>query len=378
MPRRVYTYPEGLGWDGLNLLSTTGAFILAAGVALFAFDLMRSLRVAGKVDANPWNAGTLEWLPMDHYAVRSIPLVSGRDPLWDNPRLREEVDRGEHFLPGSATGLRETIVTGPIEAKPQYLLILPGPGWSPFVAAAGTAAFFLLLTVQLYWAALLGGVVALVGVLHWLWQSEPGPVSPPVDIGGGVTLPVNICGPASHSWWGAVVLILVDATIFASALFTYFYLWTVRPEQWPPTGAPLPDAAWPILSALSYGASATIILLGRRGIRAGRLRVSAAIAAALPLLLLGFGAELIGHLEANLDPVASGYAAAVYLFSADQGFHAAVLLVMAGFVLARAWSGRLSWARRASYDNTMLLWIYACAQGMLALAAVHLFPRILG
>jgi cytochrome c oxidase subunit I+III len=379
MPRRVYTYPEGLGWEGLNLLSTMGAFILAAGVALFVFDLLRSLRVAGKVDTNPWNAGTLEWLPMDNYAVRSIPLVAGRDPLWDNPRLREEVDRGEHFLPGSATGLRETIVTSPIDASPQYLLILPGPAWSTVIAAAGTAAFFLLLTVQIYWAALLGGVVALAGVLHWLWRSEPGPVSPPVDIGGGLTLPVNVCGPASHSWWGTVVLILVDATVFASALFTYFYLWTVRPEQWAPAAAPLPDPVWPALSALGYGASAAMVLFGRRGVRNGRRSgVIAAIAAALPLLLLGVGAELIGHFDAKLDPVSSAYAAAVYLFSANQGFHAAVLLVMAGFVLARALSGRLHWERRASYDNTLLLWTYACGQGLLGLLAVHVFPRIVG
>ena len=33
MPRRVFTYPAGMGFDGLNLVSTIGAFILAAGVA---------------------------------------------------------------------------------------------------------------------------------------------------------------------------------------------------------------------------------------------------------------------------------------------------------------------------------------------------------
>ena len=33
MPRRVYTYPAGMGWDMLNMISTVGAFMLAAGVA---------------------------------------------------------------------------------------------------------------------------------------------------------------------------------------------------------------------------------------------------------------------------------------------------------------------------------------------------------
>ena len=31
MPRRVFTYPEALGWDWLNLISTIGAFVFAAG-----------------------------------------------------------------------------------------------------------------------------------------------------------------------------------------------------------------------------------------------------------------------------------------------------------------------------------------------------------
>ena len=44
MPRRVYTYPDGLGWELLNLISTLGAFMIAAGVLLFIFDLARNLR----------------------------------------------------------------------------------------------------------------------------------------------------------------------------------------------------------------------------------------------------------------------------------------------------------------------------------------------
>ena len=106
----------------------------------------------------------------------------------------------------------------------------------------------------------------------------------------GCVLPVNICGPASHSWWGTVVLILVDATIFASLLFTYFYLWTVRPEQWAPEAAPLPDMLWPLLSAAGYAASAALILLGRRAVRVGRGAVTGALVAvgespARPLLV---------------------------------------------------------------------------------------------
>ena len=86
MPRRVYTYPSGLGWDVLNLVSTVGAFLLAAGVALFVFDLIRNFRFdVGDNAGNIWDAGTLEWLPSGHYSARSIPIVTSREPLWDQP-----------------------------------------------------------------------------------------------------------------------------------------------------------------------------------------------------------------------------------------------------------------------------------------------------
>jgi heme/copper-type cytochrome/quinol oxidase subunit 1 len=44
MPRRVYTYPAGLGWDGLNLISSIGAFIFAAGVLVFVGNMIWAMR----------------------------------------------------------------------------------------------------------------------------------------------------------------------------------------------------------------------------------------------------------------------------------------------------------------------------------------------
>jgi heme/copper-type cytochrome/quinol oxidase subunit 1 len=51
MPRRVYTYPAGMGWDTLNLVSTLGAFMLAAGVLVFLIDVARNLRLTGREPA---------------------------------------------------------------------------------------------------------------------------------------------------------------------------------------------------------------------------------------------------------------------------------------------------------------------------------------
>src|SRR3546814_16730207 len=63
---------------------------------------------------------------------RSVPLVTSREPLWDQPNLAEDVQAGRYFLPNAPTGRRSSLVTSPLNAHPDYLLELPGPGWSPW------------------------------------------------------------------------------------------------------------------------------------------------------------------------------------------------------------------------------------------------------
>src|SRR5688572_11710084 len=75
MPRRVFAYPPELGFDALNLVSSAGAFVLAAGLAVFVVDVFRPKRHAAPSPRNPWGAGTLEWLAEmtdKTWGVRSI------------------------------------------------------------------------------------------------------------------------------------------------------------------------------------------------------------------------------------------------------------------------------------------------------------------
>ena len=99
MPRRVFTYPAEMGFDLMNLVSTAGAFILGAGFAVVAFDIIRPKRRQPLSERNPWNAGTLEWLsempakpwrPWSPLVVACFPSPSlrlpGQAPEYDLPR----------------------------------------------------------------------------------------------------------------------------------------------------------------------------------------------------------------------------------------------------------------------------------------------------
>jgi cytochrome c oxidase subunit 1 len=94
MPRRIYTYPGNLGWNLDNLLASIGAFIIAASVLVFLWNLFVSLGNGQKAGDDPWDAFTLEWdtsSPPAHYNFLTIPTVRGRRPFYDkkNPDIAD-------------------------------------------------------------------------------------------------------------------------------------------------------------------------------------------------------------------------------------------------------------------------------------------------
>jgi len=376
MPRRIYTYAGDLGWNSLNLLSSVGAFVLALGVLLFFVDAARVVFKKKKEHGNPWNAPTLEWLPQGDYGVRSIPQISSREPLWDRPALADEVAAGRHWLPGTHSGGRETLVTSWRNAVPRHLLVLPGDSWWPFIAAIGTAGFFLLLTVELVAIAFACGVIAVAAIVVWLWQTDNPPHAASAEVADGVFVPVGARGRASHSWWAMVILVCVDATVFASLVFAHVHV-SMAAEVCPPPGASVPRWGWPVASALLLLAGSTAMagaqaLLGR----ALKTGVWLLVLLAMLCLLGALGVEGWGHHLAGLRPAANAWSATVAALLAWQGFHVAVLAVMGGYVCARSWAGRLRADARSTLDNTAVLWHYVTVQGLAGMGAIYLMPLL--
>lgn len=376
MPRRVYTYDAGLGWEWPNLLSSAGAAVLAAGVLLLACDVVRTCRRPQQAHGNPWNAPSLEWIPSQAYGTRSIAQVGTRWPLWQQPGLAKQVVAGQHWLPGTATGLRETLVTSARRADIRHLIVLPGPSWWPVLGALGTAGFFLLLTVKFVVTAFAFGVVALVSVVAWMWQTDrlAQDTPPAATIGRDVQVPVGAAGWASHSWWATVILLVVDFTVLASTAFAHVHL-SMRLDVCPPPGASLPPFGSMLLVCACFASSAALYGLAGAGIarrplaRWRLLPLALALAAAVGgtwWLFAGMGG-------AGLAPKATGWAASIAALLGYLGFHVAVLAVMGGFLAARIWRGWTGPRQRATYDNTGLMWWGSCLQG----AVVALLPHVM-
>jgi cytochrome c oxidase subunit 1/cytochrome c oxidase subunit I+III len=174
MPRRIYTYPRGMGWDDLNMLTTVGAFVLAIGVLLLLINIFASLRRGAVAGPNPWDGPTLEWSipsPPPPYNFKVIPHVTSRHPLWEG-RLEESavyssLDAGMVLDHG-----RETVGTSPLDGEPDEILRMPKDSIAPFLLALATSAFFVGLLLHLWWLALVGAVVLALALLIWLWPER--------------------------------------------------------------------------------------------------------------------------------------------------------------------------------------------------------------
>jgi len=374
MPRRVYTYPAEMEWQVLNMVSTVGAFVFALGVVVFTVDLVRTQRRPSKPPGNPWNASTLEWLPSEDYATRSIPLITSVDPLWEQPGLSEQVEAGQHYLPGTVTGKRETIATSPVGARPTYLMILPGDSWLPLIAAAGTAGFFLLLTVKLMWLAWTCGLVAVGCTMAWLWESDAKPPVKEALVSDTLVLPVGAKGIRSHSWWATIIMLIVDAIIFASLVFAYIHI-SMRLIVCPPPSAGLPEPVWQLLSGGLLLAGAGLTFAATRA--AGKRRLPWLAVAAVIAVVAAFGADFYGYQLAGLAPRRLAWSATIAAMLTYQGLHV-VLVILAGLYLAvRGWCGRVGEHNRATLDNTALIIYYTVLQGIVAAVVVHGVPMLM-
>lgn len=86
MPRRIYTYDAGRGWDVWNLICTVGVAFQGIAILIFVVNVVRSLIKGTPAGNDPWDAWTLEWSttsPPPEYNFAEIPVVRSRRPLWD-------------------------------------------------------------------------------------------------------------------------------------------------------------------------------------------------------------------------------------------------------------------------------------------------------
>ncbi|HEX2177734.1 MAG TPA: cytochrome c oxidase subunit I [Nocardioidaceae bacterium] len=175
MPRRIYTYEDGLGWNAWNLAATLGSYVLAVGllltVAIFAHSLFRGPRAPD----DPWGANTLEWAtgsPPKHYNFPVVPTVHSLDPMWDGKTL-QTMETHRHDDERTMTEEHMALRTSELDGRFEAVMPMPSDTPVPFVVALAMLAGFTALLFSAYVVAYVATAMVALSVTWWLWH-RPG------------------------------------------------------------------------------------------------------------------------------------------------------------------------------------------------------------
>ena len=383
MPRRVYTYDEGLGWGIYNLVSTIGVFIIVPGIGVFVWNVVRSYRRGEPAGPNPWGADTLEWAvpsPPAEHGWSVLPIVHSRHPLWDQSELDkgdERLERFVHALSAWPLRWRAAVIVGTADGRPQEVFRVAGPAIWPLVTASGVVLIFMAELLKLRWGIAVGALVVVGGAIAWNWPDEP-----PMTVEDEEAferehdVPVNAAGSVIVATWAVGLAMLFVAVAFSALVLSYFYLRLENPV-WPPAGVAEPDFTWATVAAALVVASVAAVRLALRRVReADQGGFVGALVLGLVLLGAGVAVQLLDIGELDFGWTEHAYGSIFYTLTGFVAVVAFGTMVMGAMATFWALRGLYTVRRHAAVANIARFWTGTAVVWVVGFAVLHLGPHL--
>ena len=329
MPRRVYTYPGGLGWTTYNMLETIGGFVTLAGILVCLGNLVHSYFRGPRAGPDPWHGPTLEWSvpsPPPEFNFAVVPTVSSAYPNWDERDRaadRRRLERGEGMLDRGHEQMQST----PVDAYPSRIAQLPHSSPWPIVLAFCLSGLFAVLVVEKYSVAAVFAVLAGLTLVAWHSREVQARDQP-------------LRGHPS-ALFGMGTLIAAEAALFAMMVGTYFYL-RFKNLHWPPPGIPDPKLLVPLLLLGVLLASLVPMHASYRAARIGRLPRARLLLLVALVVQAGYFAMEVSLYRDDLHrfaPQTHAYASIYYVLLGTAHAHVAIGLLLSGWLLVKLTGG---------------------------------------
>jgi cytochrome c oxidase subunit I+III len=401
MPRRIYTYPAGIGLDAPNLIASIGAAILALGVLAFMANVARSRRHGAPAGNDPWRADTLEWAttsPPPSYNFAVIPSVAGRAPLWTHaehapvvPGHAEPAHDDERIVVELRADRRETQITTFDTAEIEARNIVAGPSIWPFLAAI-SAAIGILGIAYSVWLLPVGAALGFITIAAWHWpeprggpvpvHSDPPTTDPdpqrPVRVVRADDLPVAHTDAQAPLFWGMILFITIEAVFFGALLASYFFLRDREPE-WPPGKTPLPDLRLPITYTIVLIASSIAMHTGDKAVQKDnqrlflRAQTAALLLAVLFLVLKGIDYAVFVKDKWYTD----AYGSLTWTMSGFHAVHVLSVVLKGVVVLALGHRAHFNPEQRLGVQINGIYWHFVVVIWLPLFFTIYLYPWLL-
>jgi cytochrome c oxidase subunit 3 len=188
-------------------------------------------------------------------------------------------------------------------------------------------------------------------------------------------LPTRVSGRRTTGWWAIVLVIMIESTVFAALIASYFYLFSGA-SVWPPDGISPPSLTLPSVNAIILWASVIPMYLGNRAIAGGdnrRLAMWQSVGSVMLVVFLVLKVIEYGGLDYQWDT--NAYGSIVWTTTGFHTAHVVIVLLktfpMAVLALMGFWTPR----RRSAIQGSTLYWFFVAAAWVPLFATLYLFPN---
>jgi len=197
-------------------------------------------------------------------------------------------------------------------------------------------------------------------------------VRPALDVG---SLPSGAFGSRSLSFWGTLGIVLIESTVFALAISSYFYLATREPA-FPPYGIAPPDLLWGAVNTALLVASLLPNELARRAaervdLRSVRLWMIMALACALAFNIVRV--QEFRHLNVRWDHDA--YGSIVWVLLGLHTTHIVTDFLDSTVLAALMFIGPVEEQRFVDVEENAVYWYFVVLAWLPVYGVIYWAPR---
>jgi cytochrome c oxidase subunit III len=193
----------------------------------------------------------------------------------------------------------------------------------------------------------------------------------------GDALPVRVSGSRHPLWWGMIMLILIEFTVFASLIVSYFY-YRAGSIVWPLGGIERPSLLLPTIGEGLVVLSGATIYWGYRGIKHGnrrRLMIGLALSWLLAAVFLLLKVIEYSGLDYRWDT--NAYGSLVWTINGFHAGHTVSVMIFTTVVFILAWQGYFRADRYLGVQINTLYWLYVVIVSLPVYATIYLSPYVL-
>ena len=184
-------------------------------------------------------------------------------------------------------------------------------------------------------------------------------------------------GPQAPLWWGFIGILLIEATVFATLIASYFYLRMGEPH-WPPAGVNEPELLLPTINAFLLIISSFFVHWADKSVnRNENWKLVTGLSAGVILAFIFLGLKVWEYSDVEYRWDSHAYGSIVWGITGFHSIHVLSLVLKTVVVILLGLRGYFNSQRRLGVTVNGLYWHFVVAVWIPLYFVLYWSPRLL-